>query len=320
MQVLLVLSLSAILLSEGSQNNAHAANSKHYTANNTYSANAHLLIVNLTTANDSENRAADQEQNNPTRETRYFHLTIAEWAQNGVAFVLAVITGIYVGITSGMLGQIKKQAGIMEQQAHNAAEQVIAAQGANNRISHQIRLMQTANDQTNKLIEETRISADAAKTSADVLVNSERAWLLVDVERAPGSAAFLAGTNADNGSYAAILVDVIAKNQGRSPAWIIQHFQFFELLDSIPPTPTFEKHIRDGDIYSQPVAVNGEYKMRCDLVAEGRMEDKRQSIVYGIIRYRDIFWKIRYTTYGYYVDTAGGIYRMTDHPEYNTST
>jgi hypothetical protein len=165
-------------------------------------------------------------------------------------------------------------------------------------------------------------SANAAKMSADVLVNSERAWLLVDVERAPGSASLLTGTNAENIPYTAILVDVIVKNQGRSPAWIIQHFQFFEILDSIPPAPDFEKNIRDGDIYSQPVAVNGEYKMRCDLVAIGRKEDNSNSdsIIYGIIRYRDIFSKIRYTTYAYYVDIAGRIYRMTDHPKYNEST
>ena len=58
---------------------------------------------------------------------------------------------------------------------------------------------------------------------------------------------------------------------------------------------------------------------RCELTAEGHRTDydRKQAIVHGLIRYRDIFGKDRWTTYGFYVSRTGRLERMADFPEYN---
>jgi hypothetical protein len=63
--------------------------------------------------------------------------------------------------------------------------------------------MQTANDQTNRLIEQATASAEAAQKSADALIDSERAWI---------GAEFV-----DKGSYR---YELHVTNYGRTPGKI----------------------------------------------------------------------------------------------------
>jgi hypothetical protein len=125
-----------------------------------------LPITAILAANEAENRTSDQQQTETTKETRILGLSRDGFAQVLVSFILAIITGIYAFLTWRMLSKVGAQVGIMQKQVENAGEQLIAAQISNQVMFQQIGQMKIANEQTNRLIEETRISADAAKRSA----------------------------------------------------------------------------------------------------------------------------------------------------------
>ena len=118
----------------------------------------------------------------------------ADWWFKGYVIATFFIAAANVAVLITIWRQkivMSSQLDVMQQQVHNAAEQVIAAQGANNRISSQIRLMQTANEQTNRLIEQSITSAEAAKKSADAFVESERAWIHARLRHESGDTYYL---------------------------------------------------------------------------------------------------------------------------------
>ena len=312
-----VIALFVLIPSGQAQNNPTSANNK--ACCKAYSTAKKLPITAILTANEGENWTYDQQQTEATKETRILGLSRDGFAQVLVSFILAIITGIYAFLTWRMLHKVGAQVEIMQKQVSNAGEQLIASMVSNNAMFQQIGHMQKANEQTGRLIEEARISADAAKASADALVNSERAWLMIDVEPFQSERVPIF-TSADDTTA---MLDVIATNAGRSPAWIIQHFQRFQILETIPAVPDFEKD-KTGDIYSIPVAPRWSIyrSKRCELTAEGHRTDydRKQAIVHGLIRYRDIFGKDRWTTYGFYVSRTGRLERMADFPEYNKGT
>src|SRR5262249_20570681 len=123
-----------------------------------------------------------------------------------------------------------------------------------------------------------------------------------------------------DGVTTSIMVKIIIKNHGRAPAWVTQMFQGFRLLADIPATLDFEPDLTNSAAYSIPIAPQQSYEKTCTLVSSGWKEFHKESIVYGIVRYRDTFGEDRRTTYGYYISNTGRLDRMTDRPEYNKST
>src|SRR5882762_5158725 len=53
-------------------------------------------------------------------------------------------------------------------------------------IEQQVREMRNAGGQTEKLIFESALQSIAAKRSAEALINTERAWIMVELEWTPG--------------------------------------------------------------------------------------------------------------------------------------
>lgn len=187
-------------------------------------------------------------------------------------------------------------------------------------MEDQLQQMIESRSQAERLIIETTKSAKAAKASADALENSERAWVMVNVYSRLGDSVPIYNRSGADGIHTQAMVTIVAKNHGRSPAWIVRHFQRFQSFDEIPRIPDFTQDLATPEFYSVPVTPNGgDYEKQCDLMYEGKRDIHRKDIVYGIVQYRDIFDRLRTTTYGYYL-LGSSLERMVDFPEYNKNT
>jgi hypothetical protein len=300
MYVIVILMFALPFLGHG-EYKSQSRNTESYAYHCEYPPVQIFFAAYIPSRNDAENGTSNEENNDATHETRYAHLTISEWVQDIIALALAIITSIYVGITAGMSKKISRQADIMELQAHNAAEQVIAAQGSNNRISHQISLMQVANDQTKIMIEETRANADAARDSAKTallnaraIINAERPWLFIEIK-----------TIADPRDMPGITPKSMAfsvkfKNWGKTPAEIVgfdHHPDCRDNTDDLPLPPTYSL---DGEVMAHTRMVPpGEtwcppedyFRPDTFLVGDQWTEirhSKKRFIYWGRIQYRDL--------------------------------
>lgn len=137
-------------------------------------ANTPTNQLDSTSHSDQHNKETDDRAN------RIEVVPQADWWFKGYVIATFFIAGANIAVLITIWRQkivMSAQLGVMQKQVENAGEQVIAAQGSNNRISHQIRIMQGANEQTNRLIEQTTASAEAATKSSNAFVESERAWI-----------------------------------------------------------------------------------------------------------------------------------------------
>ena len=156
--------------------------------------------------------------------------------------------------------------------------------------------------------------------------NAQRAWLMVDVEHdatkwADGKVHILegGGTGGDTTSFHAVLV---CRNEGSSPGWIDEKRVKFEIVSSLPHRPNLEsaQSIQAGP---RPIGP-GQGPSHMDswhFVAEamGHQKQGEMTVIYGLVKYRDIFSRRRETTFGYRV-LNGELTRLEGYPEYNKNT
>jgi hypothetical protein len=85
--------------------------------------------------------------------------------------------------------------------------------------------------------EEMKKTTEAAKKSADAMINSERAWILVKVVHQVDGDEF--PLTRSNGPDTRFCGEVILTNEGRSPCWITDVRLKFEIVESLPNIPDF---------------------------------------------------------------------------------
>jgi hypothetical protein len=195
-----------------------------------------------------------------------------------------------------MLRAIKRQADLTEKQSESSAQQ----------------------------LEVARLTAEAAQRNANSLMNSERAWLIVNVEFAPGSSGPFLGTHVERGVISkntTVIVRLHIANQGRTPAWIDEvrtSSQLVESLDLLPVVPDFSSADVVVQAQLEPVGMRDEVKRDLTLTAQGSSESlDTQTIVCGEVAYRDVFGFNRQTRFGYVLVTKGKFERLTGFPAYN---
>jgi len=154
----------------------------------------------------------------------------------------------------------------------------------------------------------------------------ERAWVLVDIEHDSQKWADRkmhvlqgSGTSGDSTAFYAVM---ICKNEGRSPAWLGERRATFEIIDVPPLHPNWDKleivetsPVPLGTGQAQPHTERFEFRA----IAQGHEQLGKMSIIYGIVKYRDIFGKERRTTFGYRLTTDRKFVRL-EYPEYNHHT
>jgi hypothetical protein len=119
----------------------------------------------------------------------------------------------------------------------------------------------------------------------------------------------------DNTSFYAVL---LCKNEGNSPGWVDEKRAKFEIVSSLPPRPDLESAqvIQAGPI---PIGPNREDELHFEPKALRHHESSKMTVIYGAVRYRDIFGKQRQTTFAYRV-LDGQLRRLEGYPEYNKNT
>ena len=161
--------------------------------------------------------------------------------------------------------------------------------------------------------------------------NAQRAWVTVDVKHddkkwTDGKTHILERTTyvsdgkggtagGDNTSFYAVL---LCKNEGNNPGWVDEKRAKFEIVSSLPPRPDLESAqvIQAGPT---PIGPGREDEVQFVPVAKGSQEDSKIAVIYGDVKYRNIFGKNRQTTFGYRLLTTE-LTRLEGYPEYNNNT
>jgi len=157
----------------------------------------------------------------------------------------------------------------------------------------------------------------------------ERAWVMADVE--PDSEKWRdrklhvlqgSGTSGDTTAIYALLV---CTNTGKSPAWLDEMRAKFEIIKTLPPVPNFQsaEHIETGIVplgMMEGGAVPYVQRLSWTAVATGHEESGKMAVIYGLVKYRDIFQNRRVTTFAYRIINGRQLRRLEGYPKYNEST
>jgi hypothetical protein len=106
-------------------------------------------------------------------------------------------------------------------------------------------------------------------------------------------------------------VDYVRRNSGKTPAWITETNLGIQIADTLPPRPDMKTTwpFQSG---IEVVSAGGESTLeRLQLQVEGHYEIGKITILYGFIKYRDVFGRDdRITTFGYYMKPDRGFERL----------
>ena len=163
---------------------------------------------------------------------------------------------------------------------------------------------------------ETLAQLAVSQKQADALINSERAWVMVTVEWY-GEAHVLEGSG--TGETTGIYVVLNCSNEGRSPAWIEEKRARFQIVDALADTPELAsaESVRAGP---EPIGVGKTNQIAWMATATGHESPGKMMVVYGVVKYRDIFDKLRETMFGYRITPSRELVRLEGKREYNKNT
>jgi len=167
-----------------------------------------------------------------------------------------------------------------------------------------------------RTVQAARDNAIAARTNAEALINSERAWVLVDIDWRMGR---VMNVNANGVEKTAVDILLACRNQGKTPCWITEKRIELGIVESLPPIPDLER-IQLYQAELEPLAVGRESIKPVDIICDGRAGEGQLIVIYGVVGYRDIFSSARCTTFGYYVTPDNKLERLTGYPKYNENT
>jgi hypothetical protein len=160
-------------------------------------------------------------------------------------------------------------------------------------------------------------AAKSAETSASALVNSERAWVIVEVKFPLGAGPLSFSGGINDGSTITDF-EIIVKNAGRTPAWVYEQ-RVQMTVSKLPPLPAFDETAKT-DIGVYPVVQDQPATTWKPFVeAKGLPDLDGQPYIFGVVRYRDSFSDSRETYFGYVVSDHKRLERLPN-PAYNMYT
>jgi hypothetical protein len=195
-------------------------------------------------------------------------------------------------------------------------------------IEQQVKEMQAGSKQTDKLIEQNALQASAASDaanaalkSAQAVINSERAWVMVQIEWLAGSGSMLNTTlQPDEARHYETHASIRLKctNEGKTIAWIDQKLACFQILKELPKQPDFSA-LEMLDCVPEWVRAQGRSELDVTLTAHGE-GDFAIPLVWGVVKYRDAFDGKHETTFGFRIRLDRKFERIAGIPEYNKYT
>ncbi|MBZ5493512.1 MAG: hypothetical protein LAO76_21550 [Acidobacteriia bacterium] len=113
MYVLGILAISlSLFLSEGTQADNQPANPDKHSRGNVNIGDQVSTVTNFSPCDDRQGETSKKYDRAAQEQPRLLGLTAAEWVQDVITLFLAIITALYVRITSGILKETKEQSAI----------------------------------------------------------------------------------------------------------------------------------------------------------------------------------------------------------------
>jgi hypothetical protein len=169
----------------------------------------------------------------------------------------------------------------------------------------------TINDQTK-----------AVRASTDALINSERAWIVVEVEPLAGLGGIHEGEELIHDIITrttSYTVTITCRNDGKTTAWITEKRVCIDVVDSLPAMPNWES-VDIIDTEPEPVSAKVSTSKEASLQCEKARDFGAMVVIYGLIRYRDFFAPERSTSFAYKVRIDGELERLAGYSKYNENT
>lgn len=225
---------------------------------------------------------------------------------------------------------MKAQAEIMAEHAAHLKGLVTAADNNAKAASAAAEAASKNADFSRLNAEATSQNAIAAKASADAAIASERAWVMVDLDKVPGGGFLVYGSTVDSGEvhhHTGAHIRCICSNQGKTPAKILEKRAALVLVapdNPLPLIPNLEIEIEDP--VPHYLQSGQEHKSDWTPIAQLSFpEDEHDMVtffvVYGVVRYRHLFSDhIVHTTFGYRIRVDGKLERLIEYAKYNENT
>ncbi len=170
---------------------------------------------------------------------------------------------------------------------------------------------------------ETLAQLNVSQAQADALINSEHAWIMADVEwdtsKWADRKAHVVEGSGTGGDTTGIYIVLTCRNEGRSPAWIEEKRARFQIVDALPDTADLTSYeiIQVGP---EAVGVGKANHVAWQPAAIGHASFGRMMVIYGVVKYWDIFERPRETTFGYRITPSRELVRLEGKREYNKQT
>lgn len=242
----------------------------------------------------------------------------ADWGYWAFNLCLAVVGGLQVLLLCWTLRVVRHQSHEMTRQRVFIGRQLGTMNDQLGEMAKQTAFLEKYVGHTETTANAAMESAVAAKASADALINSERAWVMVSVGWAPGAEMGLEGTGPDY----TVNITLRYKNDGKTPAWIIERRGCLRIIDglNLSEKPDLEatEVLQHGTV---SLAVGQVESLDTPLTCKGCPTFDNATVVYGIVRYRNAFGGTGETYFGYKIPFGSGVLeRLDGWPEYNKNT
>jgi len=150
-----------------------------------------------------------------------------------------------------------------------------------------------------------RIVAEAARTSSEALIDIERAWVEVYLEL---------GTEPhviEGNGRTTVSLKFRCANFGKTPAWISTKQIGMTILSDPIAVPNEIPNVGDFALIGPELLEAGKDMPHSgDVTCEGKITGKQPGLIYGRVTYRDIFFKHRTTTFGYWIHEGAKLQRL----------
>jgi hypothetical protein len=156
------------------------------------------------------------------------------------------------------------------------------------------------------------------------LINSERAWIMVDVDPVPGVGGLMDGHRMQMGvgpvesESTTFGARIVCRNDGKVPAWITEKRACLDIVEALPDKPDWSR-TTPVQLTLEPISVGQTSKQDETLTCKRGRALGKMVILYGVVTYRDPFGHNRTTTFGYKVRDDGVLERLSL-PTYNENT
>jgi hypothetical protein len=182
-------------------------------------------------------------------------------------------------------------------------------------MQNQLAQMEAAGHQTDRLIEQTAKNADAALKSAQAIINSERAWVLVDLE-------WPRPIITHGIDKFTIYCDIMCVNEGKTIAWLTEkRIGLFKGKEPFPNSPPLhETQLVQAGI--EPIAgkklFHDAEASHPGMLEAHTAEDGNLVVIFGTVTYQDIHGESHATTFGYRLNVERTrLIRLLGYPEWN---